>query len=59
MQSTISVATLQVKVWDIRALKPMHAYFTRTPATTLDISQRGLLAIGCGRKVQVLPGRPH
>lgn len=43
----------QVKVWDIRMLKPLHEYFSYSPATTLDISQRGLLAVGYGRKVQV------
>lgn len=43
----------QVAVWDVRKLQRMHSYFTRSPATTLDISQRGLLAVGCGRKVQV------
>ncbi len=43
----------QVKVWDVRKLQPMHAYFSRAPADALDISQRGLLAVGFGRNVQV------
>uniref|UniRef100_A0A7S0WQI7 BING4 C-terminal domain-containing protein n=1 Tax=Chlamydomonas leiostraca TaxID=1034604 RepID=A0A7S0WQI7_9CHLO len=43
----------QVRVWDIRTFKPLHAYFAYSPATSLDISQRGLLAVGYGRKVQV------
>ena len=43
----------QVKVWDARKLQPMHAYFSRAPAECLDISQRGLLAVGYGRNVQV------
>ncbi len=43
----------QVKVWDIRTYQPLHAYFANTPATQLDISQRGLLAVGQGRRVQV------
>lgn len=43
----------QVAVWDLRKLQPMHSYFTRSPASTVDISQQGLLAVGCGRKVQV------
>lgn len=36
----------------MRALKPMHAYFSRSPATSLDISQRGLLAVGSNRRIQ-------
>lgn len=43
----------QVRVWDVRALKPMHSYFSRAPPTCLDISQRGLLAVGSQRRIQV------
>ena len=43
----------QVKVWDLRMFKPLHAYFSRTPAEWVDVSQRGLLAVGYGRRVQV------
>jgi hypothetical protein len=43
----------QVKVWDVRTFKPLHAYFANSPATSLDISQRGLLAVGQGRRLQV------
>lgn len=43
----------QVKVWDVRTFKPMHAYFANSPATSLDISQKGLLAVGQGRRLQV------
>jgi U3 small nucleolar RNA-associated protein 7 len=43
----------QVKVWDIRTFKPLHAYFANSPATSLDISQRGLLAVGQGRRLQL------
>ncbi len=47
----------QVKVWDLRMLHPLHAYFSPSPAEWCDISQRGLLAVGHGRRVQVtLPG---
>jgi hypothetical protein len=46
----------QVKVWDIRTYQLLHAYFANTPATLLDISQRGLLAVGQGRRVQVHSG---
>ena len=44
----------QVKVWDARKFAPLHAYFSRAPAQWLDISQRGMLAVGFGRNVQVL-----
>lgn len=43
----------QVKVWDVRTFKPLHAYFAHSPATCLDISQRGLLAVGQGRRLQL------
>ena len=43
----------EVKVWDVRTFKPLHHYFSRAPATSLDISQQGLLAVGFGSKVQV------
>ncbi|EFN58765.1 hypothetical protein CHLNCDRAFT_29762 [Chlorella variabilis] len=44
---------LAVKVWDLRMLRPLHAYFSPSPAECCDISQRGLLAVGYGRRVQV------
>lgn len=47
----------QVKVWDVRKFQAMHAYFSHAPAECLDISQRGLLAVGYGRNVQVTPQR--
>lgn len=40
-------------MWDLRKLQPLHTYFSRAPATALDISQRGLLAVGSNRRVQV------
>lgn len=45
----------RVKVWDVRTFKPLQSYFSRAPATSLDISQQGLLAVGFGRKVNVSP----
>ena len=48
----------QVKVWDVRMFQAMHAYFSHAPAECLDISQRGLLAVGYGCSVQVTPWRP-
>jgi len=42
-----------VKVWDLRMYKELHSYLTPRPATSLAVSQRGLLAVGCGSHVQV------
>ena len=48
----------QMKVWDIRNFKdkPLQQYFTPTPATCLDISQKNMLAVGHGSHVQVWQG---
>lgn len=43
----------QVKVWDIRTYKELQSYFTVRPATTIDISDVGLLGVGFGPHVQV------
>eukprot|EP01029_Cantina_marsupialis_P002743 TRINITY_DN1261_c1_g1_i1.p1 TRINITY_DN1261_c1_g1~~TRINITY_DN1261_c1_g1_i1.p1 ORF type:complete len:536 (+),score=153.32 TRINITY_DN1261_c1_g1_i1:89-1609(+) len=43
----------QMKVWDLRTYKLLHSYFTRSPASSVDISERGLLAVGFGNNVQV------
>ena len=43
----------QLKVWDVRTFKPVHAYYTPRPAAGVAVSQRGLLALGAGREVQV------
>jgi U3 small nucleolar RNA-associated protein 7 len=43
----------QMRVWDIRQYKPVHAFHTRRPATSLDISQRGLVALGYEKQCQV------
>ena len=51
--STAWVMLAQVRVWDVRMYKPRHAYFSHAPVEALDISQRGLLALGHGRTVQV------
>jgi len=44
---------VDVKVWDIRMFKPVNEYFTATPSVSMDISQRGMLAVGYGSHVQV------
>ncbi|KAJ3236049.1 Small subunit (SSU) processome component [Chytriomyces hyalinus] len=43
----------QLKVWDIRSYKPVHEYYTPTPASELTISQLGLLGVGYGPNVAV------
>ena len=42
-----------MKVWDIRMFKRIHTYSTQRPATTVDISQRGMIAVGSGPHVHV------
>jgi len=42
-----------VRVWDIRMYRPLHTYNVPAPVSWMDISQRGLLAIGYTRQVQV------
>jgi len=44
---------LRLKLWDIRALKEVHSYTTRQPASSIDISDRGLAAIGNGTGVTI------
>lgn len=49
----------QLKVWDLRMLKPLHAYLCVRPASSLDISQRGMLAVGFDRRIQVRVTATH
>ena len=44
---------LRLKLWDIRALKEVHAYNTFHPACSIDISDRGLAAVGTGTSVTI------
>ena len=46
-------ADAQVKVWDVRTFRSLHAYFSATPASAVDVSQRGMLAVAYGPHVQV------
>ncbi|KAG0220503.1 WD40-repeat-containing domain protein [Mortierella sp. GBAus27b] len=43
----------QLKLWDLRNYKVVQEYFTPTPASSLSISQRGLLAVGFGPNITV------
>ncbi|CAM9290644.1 unnamed protein product [Phaeothamnion confervicola] len=42
----------KTKVWDLRKFKELHAYSTPHAPTVMDISQRGMLALGYGCHVQ-------
>ena len=43
----------QLKIFDIRTYKPVHEYYTTSPATCLDISDLGALAVGHGPHINV------
>ena len=43
----------RLKLWDIRALKEVHNYSTRQPATSISISDRGLAAIVTGTSTTI------
>lgn len=44
-----------VCVWDLRTYKQLHSYRSLSAAASVDISQRGLLAVGEGAAVSVWP----
>jgi U3 small nucleolar RNA-associated protein 7 len=43
----------KMAVWDIRNFKEVNSYFTRTPATTVSISDTGLTAVGWGTRTTI------
>lgn len=43
----------RLKLWDIRALKEVHSYSTKQPATSISISDRGLAAIVTGTSTTI------
>ncbi|GAB5593450.1 putative U3 small nucleolar RNA-associated protein 7 [Umbelopsis nana] len=43
----------QLKIWDIRKYQVVQEYYTPTPASSLSISQMGLLAVGWGPHVSI------
>lgn len=43
----------QVRIFDIRTYQQLHSYFTVRPASTIDISDQGMVALGFGHQVQV------
>ena len=43
----------QLKLWDIRTYKPLQQYYTKSPVSSISISQLGLLGVGWGPHVTV------
>ena len=43
----------KMRIWDIRQFKPLNTISTYRPAGSIDISQRGLVAIGYNKHCQV------
>lgn len=43
----------KLKIWDIRKYEPLQEYYSPRPATSLSISQRGLLGVGWTSHVTV------
>ncbi|CAI5757418.1 unnamed protein product [Candida verbasci] len=49
----VSGSDKTLKIWDIRKFKEIDSYYTPTPATSLDISDNGLLSVGWGPHVTI------
>ncbi|KAJ1560786.1 Small subunit (SSU) processome component, partial [Nowakowskiella sp. JEL0078] len=43
----------QLKLWDVRKYQCLDEYYTPTPATSLSISQLGMLAVGWGPHISI------
>src|SRR4051794_7107483 len=43
----------KMKLWDLRAYKEATCYYSLPPAQTLDVSQRGMLALSYGGTIKV------
>ncbi|KAI8366692.1 WD40-repeat-containing domain protein [Radiomyces spectabilis] len=43
----------QLKIWDIRKFEELQSYYTPRPATSLSISQKGLLGVGWSTHVSI------
>ncbi|EMG49591.1 UTP7 U3 small nucleolar RNA-associated protein 7 [Candida maltosa Xu316] len=50
---TVASADKSIKIWDIRKFKEVDSYYSKTPATSLDVSDSGLLSVGWGPHVTV------
>ncbi|KAK6459535.1 component of small subunit processosome [Scheffersomyces xylosifermentans] len=49
----VSGADKTLKIWDLRKFKELDSYYTPTPASSLDISDTGLLSVSWGPHVTV------
>ncbi len=47
---------MKMAVWDIRMFKEVNNYFTRQPASSVSISDRGLTAVGWGTQTSIWRG---
>ncbi|KAF7933781.1 uncharacterized protein EAE98_003490 [Botrytis deweyae] len=47
---------MKMSVWDVRMFKEVNSYFTRQPASSVAISDRGLTAVGWGTQVSIWRG---
>ncbi|RFU25400.1 hypothetical protein B7463_g10935, partial [Scytalidium lignicola] len=47
---------MKMAVWDIRMFKEVNSYFTRQPASSVAISDRGLTAVGWGTQTSIWRG---
>ncbi|KAH8687194.1 putative U3 small nucleolar RNA-associated protein 7 [Tricladium varicosporioides] len=47
---------LKMSVWDIRMFKEVNSYFTRQPASSVAISDKGLTAVGWGTQTLIWRG---
>lgn len=45
--------SVPLQVWDVRTFRPLQTYVMRRPIVSMDISGRGLLAVGWGQQVEV------
>lgn len=47
---------MKMSVWDIRMFKEVNSYFTRQPASSVSLSDRGLTAVGWGTQTSIWRG---
>lgn len=49
----VAGADKSLKIWDIRTFKELESYYSPTPASSVDISDSGLVSVGWGPHVQI------
>lgn len=49
----VAASDKTLKIWDIRKFKEVDNYYSQTPASSLDISDTGLLSVGWGPHVTI------